>query len=68
MLHNTKRSLNNFNREISTDFLLGLGVGYKWVSKKGIILQANFSPGINLFNNSPESISGRAGISIGKRF
>ncbi|TXD82395.1 DUF3575 domain-containing protein [Subsaximicrobium wynnwilliamsii] len=68
MLHNTRYPSNNSQRDINTNLLAGLGIGYKWISKKGIIIQANFSPGINIFNDEFETISGRAGISIGYRF
>lgn len=68
MFHNTRRPKFNAGTEIASDFLIGLGLGYKWVSKNGIILQTNFSPGINLFNKSINRTNGRAGISIGYRF
>lgn len=70
MFHNTRYPLlnQNISTEINNNLLLGLGVGYKWISKKGIVLQANFSPGINLFDDSYSNTSGRAGISIGYRF
>ncbi len=66
MFHNTKRQ-NIFDLKRSNDLLIGLGAGYKWVSKSGIILQTNFGMGRNLFG-SPENIGGRAGISIGYSF
>jgi len=51
------------------DFALGLGVGYKWVSKKGIILQANLSIGRNIFNyDLGEKVVGKIGVSIGYGF
>lgn len=68
MFHSTRYPLRSAEREITSDLLVGLGIGYKWVSKKGIVLQANFSPGINLFDDSISDISGRAGVSIGYRF
>lgn len=68
MFHNTRRPKINGGTEIASDFLIGLGLGYKWVSKNGIILQTNFSPGINLFNKSINRTNGLARISIGYRF
>jgi hypothetical protein len=70
MFHSTKYPLPNrhLSTEINSNLLLGLGIGYKWVSEKGIILQANFSPGINVFDDSFDDRSGRAGVSIGYRF
>ena len=77
-MYNTSHYLNpmiagniNFRRryQVVNDFGLGAGIGYKWVSKKGLILQSNFGLGTNLFNSeSGESVIGRAGISIGYRF
>jgi|TARA_B110000967_G_C18543189_1_gene391637 hypothetical protein len=64
MFHNTKYS----RPKISTNLLLGIGIGYKWVSKKGLILQTNFGMGQNIFEHNYDDISGRAGISIGYRF
>lgn len=62
----------NINRvnttEINNNLLIGLGIGYKWIFKNRIILQANFSPGINIFDDEFENKSGRTGISIGYRF
>ncbi len=57
--------------ELRSDFALGLGIGYKWVSKKGIIIQANLGAGRNLFNGKKsygELYPGKAGINIGYRF
>lgn len=70
MFHNTRYPvLNQINStEINTNLLVGLGVGYKFIFEKGLIIQANFSPGINIFNDEFERISGRAGLSIGYRF
>ncbi len=68
MFHSTTfRSITSRN-EINNNLLLGAGLGYKWVSEKGIVLQANFSPGFNLFEDEFDSYSGRAGISLGYRF
>ncbi len=61
----------NFERGYETihDFGLGLGIGYKWVSEKGLIIQSNFALGKNLFNgDTGEDVIGKIGISIGLRF
>lgn len=51
------------------DFGVGFAVGYKWVSKKGLILQSHFGLGRNLFQpHLGERVIGRAGISIGYGF
>lgn len=57
--------------ELQNDFAIGVGIGYKWVSKKGLILQANLGAGRNIFNGKKsygELYPGKAGISIGYRF
>lgn len=68
MFHNNKIFELNSKPEISSNLLFGLGIGYKWVSKKGLILQTNFGLGKNIFNHKFDGVSGRAGISIGYRF
>lgn len=69
MYHNTKRfsSYRYSIPKIDSDLLIGLGLGYKWVLKNGIILQANYGIGRNLFDSANE-LSGKAGISLGYRF
>lgn len=57
--------------ETKSDFALGVGIGYKWVSKKGLILQAHLGAGRNIFNGKNsygELFPGKAGISIGYGF
>lgn len=57
--------------EIKSDFAIGVGIGYKWVSKNGLILQAHLGAGRNLINGKNsygELHPGKAGISIGYRF
>jgi len=54
-----------------TDFALGIGLGGKWVTKKGLLLEVNAGVGRNLFNNQYErdfELIGRGGITIGYRF
>ena len=55
-----------------TDFALGIGLGGKWVTKKGLLLEINAGVGRNLFNNKYDDrdyeLIGRAGITVGYRF
>lgn len=65
---------NNYNwkQETLTDFALGIGVGGKWVTQKGLLLEINAGVGRNLFNNQYDDrdyeLIGRAGITVGYRF
>lgn len=57
-------------REV-TDFAVGVGLGGKWVTKKGLVLELNAGIGRNLFYNQFDrdyTIVGRGGVSIGYRF
>lgn len=62
----------NFSTETETvtDFALGIGLGGKWVTKRGIIGELNFGIGRNLFNSdeSGYEIVGKFGITVGYRF
>jgi hypothetical protein len=54
-----------------TDFALGIGLGGKWVTKKGLLLEINAGVGRNLFNNQYDrdyELIGRAGVTVGYRF
>ncbi len=55
-----------------TDFALGISVGGKWVTKRGMFAELNFGVGRNLFNsnndNDFDEFVGKAAISIGYRF
>ena len=53
-----------------TDFALGIGLGGKWITKKGLVGEINFGVGRNLFNNedSYDEFVGKLGITIGYRF
>ena len=53
-----------------TDFALGFGLGSKWVTKRGFLLEINGGIGRNLFNSSDtdHEIVGRGGITLGYRF
>jgi len=69
---------DNFGNIISreenntTDFALGIGVGGKWVTNRGMFAELNFGVGRNLFNsnngNDINEFVGKAAISIGYRF
>lgn len=56
-----------------TDFAFGLGLGGKWISKRGVTFEINAGLGRNLFseyNNEDRDYEfiGRGGISVGYRF
>ena len=54
-----------------TDFALGIGIGGKWVTNRGMFAEINFGVGRNLFNSSDYDdyeFVGKAAISIGFRF
>ncbi len=67
-----------FEKKTATDFALGLGLGAKWITSNGIILELNTGIGRNLLNDYssgnkdklPTSLKilGRGGVSIGYRF
>lgn len=55
--------------EAITDFALGIGLGGKWVSKKGFIGELNLGIGRNLFNpDQGTELIGKLGITVGWRF
>lgn len=60
----------DYQRETITDFALGIGIGGKWVSKRGVLLEISGGVGRNLFNNSERDYEfiGRGGITVGYRF
>ncbi len=52
-----------------TDFALGIGIGGKWITKRGFLAELNFGVGRNLFNGgSNEDFVGKIGITLGYRF
>ena len=73
-MYNTSNSLLPGNASpkrytITKDFALGLGIGYKYVTKKGLILQANYGWGKNLLEPlNGESTLVRVGVSVGFSF
>lgn len=56
--------------ESTLDFALGIGVGGKWVTKKGFVGELNLGIGRNLFNSDQTGteLVGKLGITIGYRF
>ncbi|MEC4004215.1 DUF3575 domain-containing protein [Flavobacterium sp. SUN052] len=55
------------------DFALGFGVGAKWISKRGVILEVNGGIGRNLLNSEKNdyfghTFVGRGGLTVGYRF
>lgn len=75
MLNSTNEYLYDFGSENSdkksvTDFALGIGLGGKWLTKRGLLGEINFGVGRNLFNgsNSDNEFIGKLGITVGYRF
>ncbi|WP_333694078.1 hypothetical protein [Flavobacterium sp.] len=60
------------SRKTITDFAFGIGVGSKWISKRGVIFEINAGIGRNLFSeyndNRDYEFIGRGGITVGYRF
>lgn len=56
--------------ETITDFALGIGLGGKWVTKKGFVGELNLGIGRNLFNaeETGTELVGKLGITVGWRF
>ena len=74
MLNSTERSFDIFFEEpeddFVTDFALGIGLGGKWVTKKGFVGEISFGVGRNLFNSDEglyEFVS-KGAITVGYRF
>lgn len=75
LLNSTRDEIYNYNNysytyEDRTDFALGIGVGGKWVTKRGVVFEIFGGVGRNLFNNDDRDfeIIGKGGISVGYRF
>ncbi|HEX8270924.1 MAG TPA: DUF3575 domain-containing protein [Flavobacterium sp.] len=61
----------NYEEKTITDFALGIGLGAKWMTSKGVTLEINAGIGRNLFSGEEDrdfEIIGRGGISVGYRF
>jgi len=65
---------SNFEDKEKTiiDFAFGLGLGGKWITKRGVLFEINAGIGRNLFNeyndNRDYEFIGRGGITVGYRF
>lgn len=74
MLNSTEREFFDIGEEdqdkFVTDFALGIGLGGKWVTKKGFIGELSFGIGRNLFNTDETDydVIGKGGITLGYRF
>ncbi|MBV7268866.1 DUF3575 domain-containing protein [Winogradskyella luteola] len=74
MLNNSERDLDIFFDDDEdnwvTDLALGIGLGGKWITKKGFVGEINYGIGRNLFkaDESEFDFIGKFGISIGYRF
>jgi hypothetical protein len=51
-----------------SDVAFGIGVGGKFISRRGFVGEINAGLGRNLFNSDAPEVVGRAGISFGYRF
>lgn len=60
----------SYEKQTITDVALGIGIGYKLVSKRGVVLEFSGGVGRNVTNNSDRDYTfvGRIGISAGYRF
>jgi hypothetical protein len=71
-VYSTSQNNYNWEQKTLTDFALGIGVGGKWVTKKGLLLEINAGVGRNLFNNQYDdrdyALIARAGVTVGYRF
>lgn len=63
-------AFSSYSEENYSDFALGLGVGGKWVTKRGIVFELVGGVGRNLFNTDATDISivGKFGFNLGYRF
>ncbi len=77
MLNNVEDTVYNedlmeYEDKTLTDFALGIGIGGKWVTKKGLLLEISTGVGRNLFNNQYDDrdheVIGRIGVMIGSRY
>ena len=72
MLNSAERYnfVEDINKDV-IDFALGIGLGGKWVTKKGLVFELNAGIGRNLFNtkeHSDSAIIGKFGFNLGYRF
>jgi hypothetical protein len=78
MLNQVEDSIYDYNSNFEdkektiTDLAFGLGLGGKWITKRGVLFEINAGLGRNLFNeyndNRDYEFIGRGGITVGYRF
>jgi hypothetical protein len=73
MLNSTNRDIDvifdDDEDDFRTDFALGIGIGGKWVTNRGLIGEIGFGVGRNLIHNDTESdFVGKVNITLGYRF
>jgi hypothetical protein len=73
--YNSTTGFYSFSNKTITDFAFGIGLGGKWISKKGVTFELNLGVGRNLFSKYNDNnydrmyeVIGRGGISVGYRF
>ena len=61
---------NDDEENFVNDFALGIGLGGKWITKRGFFGEINYGIARNLFNNQDSELDfvGKFGISVGLRF
>lgn len=71
-IYNYDGGIYNESYKTITDFAFGIGVGSKWISRRGVIFEINAGFGRNLFSEYNDDrdyqFIGRGGISVGYRF
>lgn len=59
-------------QDSQSDFALGFGLGGKWITKRGFLVEVNGGIGRNLFNSLSDDYEhqfvGRGGVTLGYRF
>lgn len=68
-IYNEDHSIFTENPDV-TDFAIGLGLGWKWVSKGGFVIEANIGCGALLFNanKTDHNIVNKIMLNVGYRF
>jgi hypothetical protein len=71
-IYNYDGGTYNESYKTITDFAFGVGVGSKWISRRGVTFEINAGVGRNLFseynNDRDFEFIGRGGITVGYRF
>jgi len=72
VLVSTNNNINVFEEKTATDFAVGIGLGAKWVTKRGFVFEVNGGFGRNLFNSidsdEDQLFVGKIGFNLGYRF